>query len=91
MITRLTYGSSFDLLIITTCGSFTYNMRRCDLQDAVDYAEKILDDETPIRCDTVSMITIYDSKTGEICAECTHDPSDVKPFENINYNLDELS
>ena len=90
MITHLTYGSSFDLIITTTCGNFTYEMRCCSLQDAVDYAEMVFDDETPIRCNTVSAIIICDANTGEICAECAHDPSDAEPFENINYNLDEL-
>lgn len=86
---NLTYGASFELIIATADGNFTYVMNSCSLQDAVDYAEKIFDNETPLRSDTVFEITICDTYTGEICAECEPDPVEKAGFENPNYNLNE--
>ena len=84
----LTYGSSFDLIITTIDGNFTHKTGSCILQDAVNYAEMIFDDETPIRSGVVSKVTICDAHTGEICAECDPDPMEC-PIDNVNYNPDE--
>ena len=84
---NLTYGASFELIITTVGGNFTHEMKSCTLQDAVDYAEMIFDDETPLRGNTVSKVMICDSYTGEICAECEHDPVEKVGFENPNYPL----
>ena len=85
---NLTYGASFDLIITTIYGEyFTYEMKSCTLQDAVDYAEMIFGDETPLRKDAVSKVSICDTATGEICAECERDPVEETGFENPNYPL----
>jgi len=85
---NLTYCSSFDLIITTIDGNFTHRMRTCTLQDAVDYAITIFDDETPFRSGVVSKVTICDADTGEICAECDPDPVEY-PIDNVNYNPNE--
>jgi hypothetical protein len=72
---NLTYGASFGLIITTVGGNFTHAMDSCTLQDAVEYAEMIFNDETPLRGETVSKVMICDTNTGEICAECEHDPA----------------
>lgn len=84
---NLTYGSSFDLIITTLDGNFTYETGSCTLQNAVDYVKMIFDDETPLRSDAVSKVMICDAYTGEICAECEHDPVEEAGFENPNYHL----
>lgn len=84
---NLTYGASFELIITTIGGNFTHEMRSCTLQDAVDYAEMIFDDETPLHGETVSKVTICDTYTGEICAECERDFVEKVGFENPNYPL----
>lgn len=84
---NLTYGSSFDLIITTVNGNFTHEMKSCSLQDAVDYCEMIFDDGTSIRSRSISKITVCDSDTGEICAECEPDPVEKAGFENPNYPL----
>ena len=87
MITDLTYGASFDLIITTPHGNFSYEMKSCSLQDAVDYCEQIFDSATPIRARSVSLITVCDAYTGEICAECRPDPIEEVGFKNPNYPL----
>lgn len=84
---NLTYGSSFDLIITTLDGNFTYETGSCTLQNAVDYVKMIFDDETPLRSDAVSKVMICDAYTGEICAECEPDPVEDFGFENPNYPL----
>ena len=84
---NLTYGARFDLIITTLDGNFTYETGSCTLQNAVDYAKMIFDDETPFRWDSVSKVTICDANTGEICAECEPDPVEDFGFENPNYPL----
>lgn len=87
----LTYGASFDLIITTIYGEdFTYEMNSCTLQDAVDYAEMIFGDETLLRSYAVSKVMICDAYTGEICAECEHDPcKEVSSSdEDLNHNED---
>ena len=84
---NLTYGSSFDLIITTLDGNFTYETGSCTLQNAVDYVKMIFDDETPLRSDAVSKVMICDAYTGEICAECEHDTVEEAGFENPNYHL----
>lgn len=87
----LTYGASFDLIITTIYGEyFTYEMTSCALQDAVDYAEMIFGDGTPLRKDAISKVTICDTETGEICAECERDPvEEASPAdEDWGYNED---
>lgn len=86
---NLTYGASFELIIATVHGNFTHEMKSCSLQDAVDYAEMIFDDETPLRGDAVFKVTICDTYTGEICAECEPDPVEKVGFENPNYPLNQ--
>lgn len=91
MITDLTYGASFELIITTPHGNFSHEMKSCSLQDAVDYCEMIFDDATPIRSRAISLITVCDTYTGEICAECRPDPADDEiPFDNPNYCLEEI-
>jgi len=86
---NLTYGASFELIITTVHGNFTHEMKSCTLQDAVDYCEMIFDDGTPIRSRSISKITVCDSFTGEICAECERDdaPTDSE-IDNPNYDPD---
>lgn len=85
---NLTYGASFELIITTIDGNFTHEMKSCTLQDAVDYAEMIFDNETPLRGETVSKVTICDTYTGEICAECEHNPvKNDATFENEDYTI----
>lgn len=91
MITNLTYGASFELIITTVHGNFSHEMKSCSLQDAVDYCEMIFDDATPIRSRSISLITVCDTYTGEICAECRPDPADDEiPFNNPNYCPEDL-
>lgn len=87
MVLNLTYGASFELIITTVHGNFTHEMKSCTLQDAVDYCEMIFDDGTPIRSRSISKITVCDTFTGEICAECEPDPVEKAGFENPNYPL----
>lgn len=85
---NLTYGASFELIITTVDGNFTHEMKSCTLQDAVDYAEMIFDNKTPLRGETVSKVTICDTYTGEICAECEHDPVENNTTsENEDYAI----
>lgn len=85
---NLTYGASFELIITTVDGNFTHEMKSCTLQDAVDYAEMIFDNKTPLRGETVSKVTICDTYTGEICAECEHDPVENNMIsENEDYTI----
>lgn len=85
---NLTYGSSFELIITTIYGEdFTYEMKSCTLQDAIDYAEMIFGDETLLRSYAVSKVMICDAYTGEICAECEPDHVEDVGFENPNYPL----
>ena len=86
---NLTYGASFELIITTVHGNFTHEMRSCSLQDVVDYAEMIFDNETPLRSDAVFKVTICDTYTGEICAECEPDSVEKVEFENPNYPLNQ--
>ena len=83
MITTLTYGGSFELIITTIHGNFSHEIKHCSLQDAINYCEMIFDDATPIYSQAVSLILVCDTYTGEICAECRPDPvSDESPFDN---------
>ena len=87
---NLTYGASFELIIATIYGEdFTYEMKSCTLQDAVDYAEMIFDDETLLRSDAVSKVMICDAETGEICAECEHDPVKEAPLPDEDWSSNE--
>ena len=86
---NLTYGATFELIIATSDGNFTYVMNSRSLQDAVNYAEKIFDGETPLRGDAVFEITICDANTGEICAECEPDSVEKVGFDNPNYSLNQ--
>lgn len=92
MRTTLTYGSSFDLIITTTThGVFTHEMPHCSLQEAIDYCESIFCGDTPIWSSAVSMVTVCDAHTGEICAECQPDFDLSKTsFENPNYYFEDI-
>jgi len=87
----LTYSASFELIIIPIYDeNFTYEMKSCTLQDAVEYAEMIFNDETPLRGDAISKVMICDTETSEICAECEHDHVEEAslPDEDWGYNED---
>lgn len=86
MKTFLTYGSSFELIITTTDTVFRCEISHLPLQDAVSLAQDIFDGYTAIKGNMVSKITICDSTTGEICAECY--PDEEVGFDNPNYNPD---
>lgn len=86
---NLTYGASFELIIATADGNFMYEMKSCSLQDAVNYCEMIFDGDSPFQCNSVFKVTICDTYTGEICAECEHDPVEEAGFENPNYPLNQ--
>jgi len=88
MKVTLTYGSSFDLIITTLDNVFTCEMHRCTLQDAVDYAESLFNDETCIHAHAIEKIMICDRHTGEICAECEPSPFCVGAEEYQEASLD---
>ena len=88
----LTYGSAFEIRITTIVGDvFTNEFGSGTLQEAVDYVKGFFDDLTAIREEDIRQILIIDSHTGEILAECYHDPecgpTEVN-FENENYDPD---
>lgn len=86
---NLTYGASFELIITTADGNFTYEMKSCTLQDAINYCEMIFDGDSPFQRNSVSKITVCDSFTGEICAECEWDDTPTNSeIDNPNYDPD---
>lgn len=85
----LTYGSSFDLIITTLDNVFTCEMEHCTLQNAVNYAESLFNDETCIHARAIVKVMICDSNTGEICAECEPSPFCVEAEECQEVSLDD--
>ena len=90
MITQISYTSSFFMTICTKYANYTSDSYSCSLQSMIERAKAIFSNETAFVSDMVNQIIICDAETGEICAECTPDPDDAIPFNNINYELKEF-
>jgi len=94
MKTTLHY-STFMTLYVYACGmTATIDLECKSLEDTLDFVQHIFNDDTFIHGESVDMVHVIDSKTGELIAECEPDresgPTAVDDFDSDwGYNEDE--
>lgn len=88
MKTTLTYSAPFTLIITAVNGDVvTLDAASQTLDSILEYVDMIFNDATPLfHGNGITLITVCDSTTGEIVAECR--PDDELDFDNPNYDPD---
>ena len=88
MKTALTYSAPFTLTITGLNDDVvTLDTSSQTLDSILEYVDMIFNDETPLfHGNGINLITVCDSTTGEIVAECR--PDDEPNFDNPNYDPD---
>ncbi len=88
MKTTLTYSAPFTLTITAVNGDVVTLDASCQSLDSIlEYVNMIFNDETPLfHGNGIALITVCDSTTAEIVAECR--PDDELDFDNPNYDPD---
>jgi hypothetical protein len=88
MKTTLTYSAPFTLTITAVNGDVVTLDASCQSLDSIlEYVNMISNDETPLfHGNGIALITVCDSTTAEIVAECR--PDDELDFDNPNYDPD---
>ena len=88
MKTTLTYSAPFTLTITAVNGDVvTLDVASQTLDSILEYVDMIFNDATPLfHGNGITLITVCDSTTGEIVAECR--PDDELDFDNPNYDPD---
>lgn len=98
MKTTLHY-STFMTLYVYACGmTATIDLECKSLEDTLDFVQHIFNDDTFIHGESVDMVHVIDSKTGELIAECEPDrevdndaeswPTPEEIFDDWGYNED---
>lgn len=92
MTTTLHY-STFMTLCVHACGMTAEVDMGCKpLEEVLDFVSHIFDDDTFFHGDSIELVHVIDSKTGELIAECAPDPisgpTAVDEWNDWDYNED---